>query len=160
MAFFAGVDGESTREFELHLRMALPPLARETAADRPPSAPILDHLAARAAQLYSLPAVAVEILQLTGDGEVDRPALKRCLENDPALTTRILKAVNSSLFGLTRKVSDLGQALALLGVKPLKMLVLGFTLPSELTAQMDKEVLGHYWRHTLLKAAAYRELSH
>ena len=73
---------------------------------------MLDQLAARAAQLYSLPSVAAEVLQLTGSGEVDRPALKTCLENDPALTTRILKVVNSSLFGLTRKVTDLGQALA------------------------------------------------
>jgi HD-like signal output (HDOD) protein len=121
-------------------------------------AAVLDHLAARAAQLYSLPCVAAEVLQLTGSGEVDRPAIKACLENDPALTTRILKVVNSSLFGLTRKVTDLGQALALLGVKPLKMLVLGFSLPDQLVAETEKEVLTEYWRHTLLKAAGCREI--
>ncbi|MFN0021675.1 MAG: HDOD domain-containing protein [Pirellulaceae bacterium] len=119
---------------------------------------ILDHLASRAAQLYSLPAVAVKVLELTGSGDVDRAALKACLENDPALTTRILKVVNSSLFGLTRRVTDLGQALVLLGVKPLKMLVLGFSLPDQLVADTEKEVLTQYWRHTLLKAAGCREL--
>lgn len=127
--------------------------------DQDAAVPILDHLASRAAQLYSMPAVAAEVLQLTGSGEVDRVALRACLENDPALTTRILKAVNSSLFGLTRKVTDLGQALSLLGVKPLKMLVLGFSIPSQLLAETEKEVLIEYWRHTLLKAAACRELS-
>lgn len=120
---------------------------------------MLDHLATQAAHLYSLPSVAAEVLQLTGSGEVDRSALKACLENDPALTTRILKVVNSSLFGLSRKVTDLGQALALLGVKPLKMLVLGFSLPHELEADLENEVLTGYWRHTLLKAAGCREIS-
>ena len=121
--------------------------------------PILELLAARAAQLYSLPAVAAQVLELTGSGDVDRVALKACLENDPALTTRILKVVNSSLFGVTRKVTDLGQALALLGVKPLKMLVLGFSLPVELLAHTEKDVLTKYWRHTLLKAAGCREIT-
>jgi HD-like signal output (HDOD) protein len=134
------------------------PLAPAAAVGQDTAASILDYLAARSAQLYSLPSVAAEVLQLTGSGEVDRPALRACLENDPALTTRILKVVNSSLFGLTRKVTDLGQALALLGVKPLKMLVLGFSLPHQLVAETEKEVLTEYWRHTLLKAAGCREL--
>jgi len=133
--------------------------APATPAGRQSAAPILDHLAAQAAQLYSLPSVAVQVLQLTGQGEVDRGALKACLENDPALTTRLLKVVNCSLFGLTRKVTDLGQALSLLGVKPLKMLVLGFSLPPQLVAETEKEVLTGYWRHALLKAGACRELS-
>ena len=40
-------------------------------------------------------------------------ALKECIENDPALTGKILRVVNSSLFGLSREVSDLHQALGL-----------------------------------------------
>lgn len=144
---------------ELHLRMDSTLPAPAAQIDQDAAVPILDHLVSRAAQLYSMPAVAAEVLQLTESGEVDRVALQACLENDPALTTRILKAVNSSLFGLTRKVTDLGQALSLLGVKPLKMLVLGFSIPSQLLAETEKEVLIEYWRHTLLKAAACRELS-
>src|SRR5690349_8334812 len=143
----------------LDLRMEVSPIAPAPADNSESIAPILELLAARAAQLYSLPAVAAQVLELTGGGDVDRSALKACLENDPALTTRILKVVNSSLFGVTRKVTDLGQALALLGVKPLKMLVLGFSLPAELLANTEKDVLTKYWRHTLLKAAGCREIS-
>jgi GGDEF domain-containing protein len=54
-------------------------------------------------------------------------------------------------------VSDLGQALALLGTKPLKLLVLGFNLPRELFAGVSAEVLGRYWRQALTKAVAARE---
>lgn len=113
----------------------------------------------RTGQLYSLPAVAMEVLRLTSAAKLDSRALKICLERDPALTTRILKVVNSSLFGLSRSVSDLNQALALLGTRPLKMLVLGFSLPKELFAGLAAEVLARYWRHTLIKAVAARELA-
>ena len=59
---------------------------------------ILDQLSARSGQLYSLPGVAMEVLQLTRDPQVDTRALKECIENDPAITGRVLRVVNSSLF--------------------------------------------------------------
>jgi len=119
----------------------------------------LDQIAARATQLYSLPAVAIQVLELTSQPEVDGRRLKECIENDPALTTRVLRVVNSSIFGLSREVGDLGQALALLGTKPLKLLVLGFSLPPNLLAGIAAETLAHYWKRTLTKAVAAREIS-
>src|SRR5262245_12644032 len=113
----------------------------------------------RTGQLYSLPAVAVEVLRLTGEPRVDARALKECIERDPALTTRVLRVVNSSLFGVSRPVTDLGQALALLGTRPLKMLVLGFSLPKELFAGLEASVLARYWRRSLVKAVAARDLA-
>ncbi|HTN77441.1 MAG TPA: HDOD domain-containing protein, partial [Pirellulaceae bacterium] len=74
-------------------------------------------------------------------------------------TTKILRVVNSSLFGLSREVSDLNQALALLGTKPLKMLVLGFSLPKNLFNALESTVLSKYWLHTLTKAVVARELA-
>ncbi len=120
---------------------------------------LLDQLSVRSGQLYSLPGVAMQVLQLTRDPHVDTRALKECIENDPAIAARILRVVNSSLFGLSREVSDLGQALAMLGSKPLKLLVLGFSLPSGLFLDVESKSLVWYWRHALTKAVAARELS-
>jgi HD-like signal output (HDOD) protein len=113
----------------------------------------------RTERLYSLPAVAMEVLRLTAEPRVDARALKDCIELDPALTTRILRVVNSSLFAASRQVTDLNQALSILGMRPLKMLVLGFSLPKELFSDVEAEVLARYWRRTLTKAAAARELA-
>lgn len=123
------------------------------------AANVVDQFVHRARDLYSLPAVAMRVLDLTSSPKVDVRALKECIENDPALTTRILRVVNSSLFGLSREVTDLNQALALLGIKPLKMLVLGFSLPKRLFAALEADVLSRYWRHTLTKAVVARELA-
>src|SRR5262245_12210137 len=113
----------------------------------------------RTGQLYSLPAAAAEVLRLTGEPRIDPRALKQCIETDPALAARVLRVVNSSLFGPSRQVTDLGQALTLLGIRPLKMLVLGFSLPKELFAGLEAEVLARYWRLALVKAVAARELA-
>lgn len=122
-------------------------------------ATILDRIVAKTGQLYTLPAVAMQVLELTGDPGVDAHELKKCIENDPALATKVLRVVNSSLYGLSRHVSDLNQALALLGIKPLKLLVLGFSLPSRLLQDVAGDVLAQFWRHTLTKAVAAREIA-
>ncbi len=120
---------------------------------------LLDPLVASADQLYSLPGVALEVVRLAGQPYLDTRELKTCLEKDPALTARILKVVNSSIFGLPRKVTELTQALGLLGIKPLKMLVLGFSLPKQLWEGVEAQTVLWYWRHSLVKAIAARELS-
>ena len=120
---------------------------------------IFDQLVKRAGRLYSLPAVAMQVLELTNQPTVDARALKYCLEKDPALTTKILRVVNSSLFGMSREVSDLNEALTLLGTQPLKLLVLGFSLPAELLSDVETEVLERYWQHTTIKSVAAREIS-
>ncbi len=119
----------------------------------------LDRFARRAGELYSLPAVAVRVLELTAEPQVDLRALKSCIENDPALAAKVLRVVNSSLFGLSAEVRDLGQALALLGIKPLKLLVLGFSLSAAMSRNADGSAVKRYWQHTLTQAIAAREIS-
>jgi len=120
--------------------------------------PALEHFARRAGRLYSLPAVAAEVLRLTDHPQVDTAALKDCIEKDPALTAKLLRVVNSSLFGLSGQVGDLGQAIALLGIRPLKLLVLGFSLPERMFAALAGEALARYWRRSLTRALAAREI--
>lgn len=121
--------------------------------------PQLEAIAERVSGLYSLPAVAMEVVQLTNQPNVDAAALARCIANDPALVIKVLRVVNSSLFGLSREVTDLNQALALLGTGPLKLLVLGFSLPEKLFAGARKDQLQWYWTTSLTRAVAARHLS-
>jgi HD-like signal output (HDOD) protein len=112
----------------------------------------------RARRLYTLPEVALDVLCLTQSPLVDLAALRQCLERDPALTAKILRLVNSSLFGRNREIASLQQALAVLGINPLKTLVLGLNLPSTLFLNLHGELLRKYWQKSLAKAALAREL--
>lgn len=124
-----------------------------------PGATSIDLIVSRVGALYSLPAVAVEVLQFTARPNFDVRQLKACIERDPALTAKILRVVNSSLFGLSRPVGDLNEAVALLGAKQLKLLVLGFSLPEDLFLGVAAPQLAWYWSTTLARAVAAREIS-
>jgi len=102
----------------------------------------------------------MEVLKLTADEHATVVQIKQCIQRDPAMTVKILKVVNSPLFGLSGQVSDLNQALALLGIKPLKLLVLGFSLPKAMLQGIEAEVLAQYWQFALTKAVAAREIAH
>ncbi|MDZ4659017.1 MAG: HDOD domain-containing protein [Bythopirellula sp.] len=119
----------------------------------------IESMVARARALYTLPTVAAEVLELTANPNVEPQAIKECILRDPALTAKILRVVNSSLFGLSGEVRDLNQAIALLGIKPLKILVLGFSLPDSMFAGLAREPLKWYWTTTLARAVAAREIS-
>lgn len=123
-----------------------------TNADQSP----LEQILAQSQTLYSPPEVALEIVRLTETDEVDLRAIRTCLERDPALAGKLLRVVNSSLYGLKGEVSDLNQAIALLGVLPLKMLVLGFALPDKLFTNIMGDVLKRYWTETITRGAAAR----
>ena len=125
----------------------------------PTATTLLDNLAERAARLYTLPKVAMEVLELTSSATVDSEALAQCIVRDPALTAKILRVVNSAMFGLSAQVTQLTQAVSLLGAKPLKLLVLGFSLPPKLLDRIDEQVLTTFWQHALVKAAASKELA-
>jgi HD-like signal output (HDOD) protein/GGDEF domain-containing protein len=123
------------------------------------SASRLEQIVSRAQTLYSRPTVAMEVVRLAEEPRVDAQAIKKCVEQDPALACKLLRVVNSSLFGLNRPVADLNQAIGLLGIKPLKLLVLGFSLPDALFAEVAARELRWYWTNTLTRAVAARLIS-
>ena len=65
--------------------------------------------------LPSLSTVALEVLRLTKKDDTSVAELAATIENDPALTAKLFKVVNSSLFAIPREVSSIRQAIGLLG---------------------------------------------
>lgn len=122
----------------------------------PIETPTLESLAERTGQLYSPPAVALEVIRLTDEPKIDARAICNCLEADPALGGKLLRVVNSSLYGMSQEIASLSQAIALLGVEPLKLLVLGFSIPDELNQSLTGDALRRYWTDTLTTATAAR----
>lgn len=135
-----------------------------TSKSEPTSAPSngetqLDRFVKRIHSLYSLPAVALEVVQLTRSPSVDATTLTKCLQRDPALVSKVLKAVNSSLYGLAQPVANLQQGLALLGSRPLQLLVLGFSLPPDLLNSQESKALTRFWHLSLVRAVAAKEIA-
>ena len=110
----------------------------------------------------TLPAVAIQIIELTQQPNVQLSAIATLIEHDPAMSTKVLRLVNSSYYGLNTRCGSIQQALAFLGLQTVKSLVLGFSLARSMGNPDDREISFNfldYWRRSLYSAAAAREIA-
>ncbi len=111
--------------------------------------------------LPTLPTVAVDVLELTRDQNVEINKLARVIQNDQAITSKILKTVNSSFYGLQKPCPSISRALGYLGLNTVKSLVLGFSLIDAFRSGSGEPAfdLVAYWRRGVYGAAAARLLA-
>jgi HD-like signal output (HDOD) protein len=72
----------------------------------------------------TLPAVAIEVMQLAAKPNVQFAEVVKVLERDPVLAARVLSIAQSALFATRSPVLSLHQAMVRLGLKTLRELVL------------------------------------
>lgn len=78
----------------------------------------------RIGQLPALPRVYSELTALMGNAEAGAGEVAEVMRQDIAMTAKVLQIVNSSFFALSHRVTDVRQAVAYLGFRMLKNLVL------------------------------------
>jgi diguanylate cyclase (GGDEF)-like protein len=105
--------------------------------------------------LPSLPTVAIRVLELTSDPDVEMDELAKEIQYDQGIAAKILRTVNSSFFGLRRRCSSIEHALVMLGLGPVKSLVLGFSLVQTISGdEGDAFDYQGYWKRCLTSAIA------
>jgi len=110
--------------------------------------------------LPSLPAIAIQVLDLAQRVEADIAEIARVISKDPALSSKILRTVNSSFYGRSQHVSTVSHALVILGLQSVKTLVLGFSLVSNLSKTKSKGFKHlEYWRRSIFAATAARTIA-
>ena len=114
----------------------------------------------RSPRLPSLPTIALEVIELAQQPEVEFREIAETIQHDPALSSKILKTVNSAFYGQVREISTISRALQVLGLNSVKTLALGFSLVGNLKTSKGAG-LDHveYWRRSLYTATAARALS-
>jgi diguanylate cyclase (GGDEF)-like protein len=111
-------------------------------------------------QLPSLPAIAIRALELARQENVDMGEIAELISNDPALSSKILKTVNSSFYGLPKQVSTISHALVILGLQAVKTLALGFSLLTNLQGNTsDGFNYMAFWKRSIYSAVAGRLLA-
>ena len=68
--------------------------------------PLLDEIVADPENVPSQTGVALQVLRIVEDPAATLAELERTIAADPALTARVLKTVNSALFGVRHHVSS------------------------------------------------------
>lgn len=106
-------------------------------------------------QLPTLPAVAVRLLDLSKNPDTDIKEVIETIKADPAITAKILKASNSSFFGLRSECKGIERAVPLLGTMVVTSLALSFSLSeSAITEGPLKSRFDSYWKQSIIQSAA------
>lgn len=97
-------------------------------------------------QLFSLPDIYFQISEMINDPRFSSKDIGAVISKDPALSVRLLKVVNSSVYGFRSKIDRISRAVTIVGIEDLKSLVLATSvvnkfadIPSELIDMTD------YW---------------
>jgi HD-like signal output (HDOD) protein/CheY-like chemotaxis protein len=99
--------------------------------------------------LPSPPSTLRELLSALESQEASARSVTDVLEQDPAAVAKVLQVVNSSSSAVNRRISDVGQAVALLGLRNVRALVLmhdlvkGFDMPAPVPADWVERLSQH-----------------
>jgi len=89
-----------------------------------PPAPLLTEVVRRVQEISTLPHVALRVMEVANNPSSGATDLKCVLEQDPALSARVLRCVNSSAYALRQKITNLQHAIGYLGVKQVRNLAM------------------------------------
>jgi signal transduction histidine kinase len=128
-------------------------------ADTPKSkAALLAQLTANP-QLPTPASVALQVLDKAHRPHCTMAEIGSLISHDPALCGKILKLVNSSLFGLPRAITSAERALHLLGLNRVRSLVLSLSLPAMQKFSKSNPHMRDHWKASVATAIAARELA-
>ena len=99
--------------------------------------------------LPTLPAVVQKLTALAATGTATTEEMAKIVNTDQVLAGKVLKLVNSALFGFSGRIATVSGALILLGVNVVRSLAVS----SAVLEIMEKHVLG-LWTHSMGVAAA------
>ena len=100
--------------------------------------------------LVSLPSVGVRVNEMVNNPSSSATDIGKVISQDPALTARLLRIANSPTYGLSTQVDTVSRAVAVIGIKRIRDLVLATStitafdkIPNELVT------MENFWRHSL-----------
>lgn len=105
----------------------------------------------RSLKLPTMPEAAQALMRTLKDEDADVVTVRNIIARDPALTATLLRMANSAVFGLSRSVTNLDQAVQVVGMSHIRARALSicmtqtFKLPPNLSRMV-------FWRHSMVSA--------
>jgi len=122
--------------------------------------PKLKELITRMDRLPSIPALYGRIVDKLRNPDVGLDEVGELIAQDPGMTAKILKLVNSSFFGLRRQISSCTEAVTYIGIDTIKSLVLSIDAFSQFDQVKCKQFsIECLWAHSQETATLAREIA-
>jgi len=110
-------------------------------------------------ELPSLPEILLRVSEQLGDESCSVEQIGVTIQHDPAISSRIMKAVNSGCEGLAQQISSVAEAVSLLGRERCKNVLIGSVL-REAFGEQDNPAFSMqvFWQHSIKTALIARQL--
>lgn len=104
-------------------------------------------------KLPSPPNIALRLLETLKMDDFSLDEITKIIHSDPALTVKVLKAVNSTFYPTPNKIGNIEQAMAILGVHVVKNIALSFTLVEDLKMHSEGVFnIDYFWKRSIIAA--------
>jgi putative nucleotidyltransferase with HDIG domain len=111
-------------------------------------------------QLTSPPNLFFELKRVLDDPSKSLADAGDIIINDPSLTMRLLKLVNSAYFGFSDRIGKVTLAISMIGARELQNFVLATLIINKFSAQSDGMMTMHeFWAASVRSALMARELA-
>jgi HD-like signal output (HDOD) protein/predicted Ser/Thr protein kinase len=105
------------------------------------------------------PAIVLRVLEKASQPDCPIQELADIVHHDPGLCGKFLQTVNSAIFGLRYPVASIDQALKMLGLRQVRSLALGLSLPAIFEQVTPGPAVEQYWSCSVGVAIVARELA-
>ncbi len=117
-------------------------------------------LVSRNVRLVSLPEVCIQVQALADSPHTTAADIGDVVGKDTALTTRLLKLVNSAYFSLPRKIDTISRAVNMIGMRELRNLTMAASA-AEVFARIPSHLIdmAAFWQHSVYCGLVARNLA-
>jgi len=100
--------------------------------------------------LPTLPVIYHKVKELVDNPQTSASDLGRVITQDQVLTTKLLRLVNSSFYGFPQRITTVNRAIAIIGFKALKAMVLATSILKVFSLEEDDGFQGEkFWQHSI-----------
>ena len=133
-------------------------MAVQTAAD---TKQIVDSALASTGEIATLPEITIKIINIVEDPKSTARDLHGVIRNDPALSVKVLKFVNSAFYGLPGQIASVDRAIVLLGLSAVKNIAIAASIAKLFKGTRISEHFSatDLWRHSAAVAVAARAIA-
>lgn len=119
-----------------------------------------DLLVNKSLDLVSPPNTYIQLNDLLLDPNSSIDDISAIINTDPALTTRLLKVVNSPYYGFPSQIDTISRAITIVGTKELTYLVLATTVIDNFKGIPTSLInMREFWKHSLACAITAKQLA-
>ncbi len=117
-------------------------------------------IVAKLDEFPSLPPMYLKVINALNSSNASAENVGQAVSGDLAISAKLLQVVNSSYYGIEEKVSDIVQAVSILGLETVKNLVLAIQVFGKLGRTSDQQALAdQLWHHSMSVATAAKRIA-